>query len=172
MAIFYKINGVYMDFDSAHALGYTTYATANQSYKSASSGTWGESAGSGYYDEDTETHMIADGQFFLTGSTGWVSLDNLALQKHVYPAEATETTVYNQNTHVISNAAKLVDGAWTRYLIEAFQTNGWLIEEELPDYGWVEGNPPTVKLCGILTTQDEASLYSENILCGIMTKDS
>ena len=170
MATFYKINGVYMDYNAAHDLGYTTYATANQSYKSASSETWGESAGSGYYDEDTETHMMDDGQFFVTGSTGWVSLDNLALQKHVYPSEATETTVYNENTLVVSNAAKLVDGAWTRYLIESFQTNGWLIEEELPDYGWIEGEPPTGLFGGNIETNDKITLSSVDGGGGNITK--
>lgn len=157
MTTFYKINGQYMSFQEAHNLGYTTYPTVSESYKTTDPSDWGLVTKSGYFDGTSATQMT--GLYFVDDNVGgWYNINALAIRGY-FPAEADTLVMHNVLDGRVSDAAELDVNGEKYYLVQADLNLGWISEDDLPETGWQEGSLAAA-FCGNFTTGDEISTDS------------
>ena len=164
MTTYYKINGTYVSWQEAYNSGYTQEPSNSISYKSAASATWGDSAGTGMLLGDTTDPIAA--LFFLEGESGWHSMDEMASDYSVYPSDAEDVQMHNTNTGTNSDGVKLESDGVYYYLIANDLSLGWVVEDDLSDYGWEEGQPvptlPTVSNFGFIMHNNPVTINAGN----------
>jgi hypothetical protein len=157
MTTFYKINGQYMSFQEAHNIGYTTYPTVSESYKTTDPSDWGLVTKSGYFDGTSATQMT--GLYFVDDNVGgWYNINALAIRGY-FPAEADTLVMHNVLDGRVSDAAELEVNGENYYLVQADLNLGWISEDDLPETGWQEGGLAAA-FCGNFTTGDEITTDS------------
>lgn len=153
----YKIDGQWLSYDDIHnEYGYTRVPTKDiLTYKSTYEDLWGEMliAVHGYYTDTTDNQRY-DGEFFVSGCTGWYTINELGYRCGAMPLEAeTESQEFNDGENVSRAAMLLFDPPLSqeghpdlpqeyRYLIQDALELGWKTEEEWIDYGWHKGPVP------------------------------
>lgn len=139
---YYIVGGAYYTWDQLHnQFGYTDHETANISYKSAHPTTWGESAGSGYFDGD-QTDMVNGSFWSDEDPTAWFDLSGLVYNAEVYPADAIDCAM--EKDGVRSDAVSIESDGVTYYLIRNVWDSGWMSESEAAAEGWEPAQPGPV----------------------------
>lgn len=153
----YNIDGQWLSYDDIHnEYGYTRVPTKDiLTFKSTYEDLWGEMliAVHGYYTDTTDNQRY-DGEFFVSGCTGWYTINELGYRCGAMPLEAeTESQEFNDGENVSRAAMLLFDPPLSqeghpdlpqeyRYLIQDALELGWKTEEEWIDYGWHKGPVP------------------------------
>lgn len=139
---YYIVGGAYYTWEQLHnQFGYTDHETANISYKSANTITWGDSAGSGYFDGD-QTDMVNGSFWSDEDPTAWFDLSGLVYNAEVYPADATDCAM--EKDGVQSDAVSIESDGVTYYLIRNVWDSGWMSESEAAAEGWEPAQPGPV----------------------------
>ena len=152
----YNIDGQWLSYDDIHnEYGYTRVPTKDiLTFKSTYEDLWGEMliAVHGYYTDTTDNQRY-DGEFFVSGCTGWYTINELGYRCGAMPLEAeTEGQEFNDGENVSRAAMLLFDPPPSqegqpdlpqeyRYLIQDALELGWKTEEEWIAYGWHKGQP-------------------------------
>ena len=139
---YYIVGGAYYTWEQLHnQFGYTDHETSNISYKSANTATWGDSAGSGYFDGD-QTDMVNGSFWSDEDPTAWFDLSGLVYNAEVYPADATDCAM--EKDGVRSDAVSIESDGVTYYLIRNVWDSGWMSESEAAAEGWEPAQPGPV----------------------------